>query len=113
MLKSAADVVARLKLPEASLANIREDVPGQTVPFAANIVTAGFTGGDACMDYYYASPFSFQIAQAGGEFQAEPVVRVNLPTPLMIALYEKLFEIKDSLPRDHPASEDEEEELHG
>jgi hypothetical protein len=107
MLKTAIQYAEKHGVPRAKLAEIREDVPGQTVPFAANIATAGFTGRDACMDYYYASPFSVQIAGQGGEFQADPVVRVNLPTGLMIAIYERLFELKNSLPRESSDSEED------
>ncbi len=107
MLKSAVQYAEKHKVSRAELVTIREDVPGQTVPFAANIATAGFSGRDACMDFYYASPFSVQIAGGGGEFQADPVVRVNLPTALMISIYERLAELKDSLPDDMADSKEE------
>ena len=112
MLKLAAQYFERHKVPSGALSVIKEDVPGQTVPFAANLATAGFTGRDACMDYYYASPFSVQIAGAGGEFQAEPVVRVSLPTALMLAIYERLIQLKGDLPRDETtlAEEDSDSE---
>lgn len=111
-LKSSEDLVkgivkfsAQHNVRMAKLCEIKEDVPGQTIPFVANIATAGFTGRDACMDFYYASPFSVQIAGMGGEFAAEPVVRVNLPTALMGAVYEQLDLLKDSLPREEQYEE--------
>lgn len=84
--------------PRTEVSDIDEDVPGQTITLAANIATAGHTGRDACMDFYYASPFSVQIAAQGGDFAAEPVVRVTLPTSLMLALHQKLQSLKDSMP---------------
>jgi hypothetical protein len=100
MVASIVTYAGHNHLKRMQLANINEDIPGQTVSFAANISSAGFTGRDACMDFYYASPFSVQIAGSGGEFAAEPVVRVNLPTMLMLALYEQLYSLKDSLPKE-------------
>lgn len=105
MLVSAWKFVAKNELARTSLAEINEDVPGQTVPFIANICTAGFTGRDACMDFYFASPFAAQIAGGGGDFQAEPLVRVSMPTMLMLAIYERLKELEPSLPRDKEPEE--------
>lgn len=110
MLKSAIQYAEKNNVARTELVTVREDVPGQTVPFAANLATAGFTGRDACMDFYYASPFSVQIAGQGGEFQVDPVVRVNLPTALMIAMYEKLMELKDSLPREPTDGENDDDD---
>ncbi len=100
MLIAARKYAERYQVPPIPLSEINEDVPGQTVPFIANLATAGFTGRDACMDYYNYSPFSVQIAAGGGEFQAEAVVRVNLPTALMLKIYDRLDELKSELPVD-------------
>ena len=90
-IKKIAEQNSFLSVP---LSDISEDVPGQTIPFVANIATAGYTDRDACMDFYYASPFAVQIAGMGGEFSADPVVRVTLQTALMMSIYERLSNVR-------------------
>ena len=97
---SVAKYLEQFAVQKVEIVKITEDVPGQTVTMGANIAAAGFTGRDACMDFYYASPFAVQIASRGGEFSAEPVVRVNMTTALMFAIYKKLESWEDSFPRE-------------
>ena len=100
MMTSISSYMDKNRVQRAELAQINEDVPGQTVTFSSNFTGAGFTGRDACIDFYYSSAFALEVAGKGGDFVAEPVVRVQLPTPLLRAMLERLNELRDSLPDD-------------
>ena len=106
LVSNAVGYAERNKFARTSLVDIREDAHGQTIPFSANLVAVGYTGRDACMDFYYASPFGVQIASAGGDLDAEPVVRVTMSTATMVAIYQRLEAIKVTLPNE------EESEVH-
>ena len=66
------------------------DEPSQTVALSANSITAALSGSEACMDYIHISPSAIERAAKGEDLFAEPVVRVNLSTGLMMAVIEKL-----------------------
>lgn len=74
------------------------DEPNQTIGLTANIVMASCSGEESALDFYHMSPFSVVEVQKGGGLFADPVVRVILPTSLLMALVDKLDQIKDSLP---------------
>jgi hypothetical protein len=69
--------------------------PTQTVGFTANLVPVAFSGPECCMDFYQLSPFMRSTMEKGGTdaIQAEPVVRVSLPTGLFHAMVHRLEEL--------------------
>jgi len=85
---------------EGSLDKLPEE-PAQTVCLAANIIATGWSGREACMDFYHASPFVLgMIATNNSKFTAEPIVRVNLSTGVLLALFSQLKLLKPSFPQD-------------
>jgi hypothetical protein len=74
--------------PLALLGSYEE--PSQAVGLAANVVPIAFSGSEACMDFYQMSAFMMSTLAKGADVYAEPVVRVTLPTGLLIALIAKL-----------------------
>lgn len=91
-------------VPTAQLYQVKEE-PNQTVPLAANIIAAAFAGRDACMDFYHASAFSIRGLGLGAGLYADPVVRITLTTPLLLAIYDALHAKKDKLPDDKEDSQ--------
>lgn len=90
-------VQLREKLPVGKLIDIAEE-PEQTVALAANIIVAGFSGAESCLDCYYASPFAMiNVQNGGGKLALEPVVRITLPTSIYFAMWKKLKEIAPAL----------------
>ena len=87
------------RIPAAQLFQVKEE-PNQTVPLAANIIAAAYAGREACMDFYHASSFSMRGLGLGAGFFAEPVVRITLTTPLLLAIHDGLEAKKDRLPDD-------------
>lgn len=71
----------------------------QTVVLAASIVLAGYAGTNGCMDFYYASPFSQQQVATVRKLSVEPVVRVNLASPLVFAIMDSLREAEKQFPK--------------
>ena len=70
----------------------------QSAVVTSSMILAGYTGTDGCLDFYYTSPFSIHSINLGNKIAVESVVRVNLPTPLLIALWRRLAELAPSLP---------------
>jgi hypothetical protein len=100
--KSARDFLARHAITSPNLLDISEESsqPASTVNLEANIIAMAFHGREACLDFYHASSFVWHNLGRGGKFYAEPVVRVTLPTALMMALYDSLEADKTSFPAD-------------
>lgn len=71
---------------------------GQTVVLSSTMVVTGYSGFDACLDFYNASPFAMQGVNAGGKLAIEAVVRVNMPTALVFAMWQKLKDLAPKLP---------------
>jgi hypothetical protein len=77
-----------------------EEEPSQVVDLAANIIVAGFSGREACFDFYFVSPYVLgQLAQ-GGKFAVDPVVRVILQSGLASAIVKSLQAFKEQFPND-------------
>lgn len=85
------------KFPSAKLTKI-EGKPQQCAVVTASYIFAGFSGTDACLDFYYISPFSVQSINILNKVSVEPVVRVNVPTYLLLAMLRELQKIAPSLP---------------
>jgi hypothetical protein len=56
----------------------------------ANFTTIGISGSETCVDFYHASAFAMNEAQRRGELELEPVVRIDLRTPLFVAMMEQI-----------------------
>lgn len=83
--------------PPGSLTDFLSNA-NQTVILPGSMVIAGYTGTDACMDFYHASPFSVQQVATIKKLSVEPVVRVHLPSPLMFAMLSALKRVSENLP---------------
>jgi hypothetical protein len=62
----------------------------QTVVLRASIVLTGFSGSDGCLDFYYTSPFSVEKSLVLNKMHVDPVVRVSLPSPLILSILREL-----------------------
>lgn len=62
----------------------------QTMVLAASFILAGFTGNDACIDFFYSSPFAHKQMSVFKKLSIEPIVRVNLPTVVLVAMINAL-----------------------
>jgi hypothetical protein len=65
----------------------------------SNIVGAGVSGGETCLDFYHMSPFSILKIQSTHKVALDPVVRVHVRTALFTALMKKLRQMLDELPK--------------
>jgi len=74
--------------------------PGQTVALAANMILVAYSGREACMDMYMASPFVLSQLSKNGKFAVRQVVRIILSSGLLLAILEKLAYLKDRFPED-------------
>lgn len=73
--------------------------PKQSVGLAVNLIAMAVTAREACLDMYYASTFILSKAVRGmGPLSADPVVRVSLPSAVLLALVARLESLRDSLP---------------
>lgn len=106
VLEVARDYLKRNRMSVAKLTDIKEE-PSQTAALAANLVAAAFSDTEACLDFYHASPFVMMSVKSGGDFAANPVVRVSLPTVLFVAMCEKLESMKAQI---QPVGDELEEE---
>jgi hypothetical protein len=76
--------------------------PSQTVALTANLVAVSHSGREACLDFYYSSPWVILQVKNGGEFASEPIVRITLSTGLLLAICEKLESVGSMLPHEIP-----------
>jgi hypothetical protein len=105
-LRSMEPIVGQVKAYLAKF-NIRvpsqldiKEAPNQTVTLDANIVAAGFSAREGCLDFYYVSPYAILGMRGGGDMYADPVVRVFVTTSNLVAIYDTLVANKASLPAD-------------
>jgi len=90
VVKTGGAFLAQIQHPSSPPVD-RDSVPNQTFTLDANIIVAGYSGREACMDLYYSSPqVKVALKRGGNEFRAEPVARVMLTTRLLIDIYEEL-----------------------
>jgi hypothetical protein len=105
MEKTIRDYHTKFKVSATSALDLK-DSPNQTVTLDANIVAAGFTAREACLDFYHVSPYVVLGMQTGGEMYADPVVRVILSSSNLLAMYDTLSANKSALPLDEMKEED-------
>jgi hypothetical protein len=91
----------KYKVAESSFLDLANQVePAQVATVESNIIIAGFSGREACIDFYHASPFARRGFGISGKMYAEPTVRVTLGLPLLMAIYDWLKSHKGELPAD-------------
>lgn len=79
----------------------KSSIPDQTFTLDSNIIVAGLSGREACLDLYNSSPqVKLALKMGSNEFRAEPVARVQLTTRLLMDIYDELSAKADSLPSD-------------
>lgn len=99
--KTAQDYMARHNVRKSTLFELKDQKePAQTATVEANIVAAGYSGREACMDFYHSSSFAMHGFGVTGKFFAEPTVRVTLALPLLMAIHDWLLSHKSELPAD-------------
>lgn len=80
------------------LYNITEE-PKETFALPVNLIATAVTSREACLDMYYADTFVISKAVRGiGDFKADPVVRISLPSAVLLGVIAKLESLRDSLP---------------
>ncbi|MDO9357895.1 MAG: hypothetical protein Q7T70_02740 [Polaromonas sp.] len=62
----------------------------QSVVLNSSVIMTGYSGSNGCMDFYYASPFAVQQIATLRKMALESIVRVNLPTGILLALIKEL-----------------------
>lgn len=105
-LKSVPEITANLSkfatqsnMSDTGLENLQSE-PQQTVALPANMILVSVSGYEACLDYYYYSPFVMVQVSKGGKFVVDPVARVMLSASLLLAILRELQSLGDNLPRD-------------
>jgi hypothetical protein len=97
-LEEGVKELEKSNFPQGKLSEIK-GTAHQSAAVSASMILAGYSGIEGCMDFYYTSPFSIHSINFGMKLSVEPVVRVSLPTPLLIALSRQLRELEPSLPK--------------
>ena len=99
------EYLARVKNPPSPEVD-KDKLPEQTFTLDANIMVAGFSDREACIDLYNSSAQAkVALKQGSGEFRAEPIARVFLTTRLLIDLFDELSAMVSKLPADVLADE--------
>lgn len=102
----AREHMKRFGIRESSLLELEnQEEPAQTATVESNIILGAFSGREACMDFYHASPYAMKEVGATGRLCAEPTVRVTLGLPLLMAIYDWLERHKGELPADEMEDE--------
>lgn len=87
----------RLGPKDIPLTAIKEE-PAQTVAFNANFVVSGYAGTEATMDFLFSSAFVLDhVAKNGNQIAVEPIVRVVLPTRLMLNVMKEATDISKKM----------------
>ncbi len=101
---SLTEITERVGVKPEPLSTITDE-PEQTVAFASNVVLAAVSGMDACLDFYQISSFSIAHAQVSRKVGADPVVRVDIRSALLLSLLHELSELESSFPPEQTESE--------
>jgi len=75
--------------PEGSVTQFSRNAD-QSVVLSSSVIMTGYSGSNGCMDFYYASPFAVQQMATLRKIALESIVRVNLPTSILVALIKEL-----------------------
>jgi hypothetical protein len=74
-----------------------EEEPKDTVAFDANFTLAAISGRQACLDFYYSSPFAFSASQGAKKLAVDPVLRVDLRAGLLMGVIDGIRKIVDEM----------------
>jgi len=72
--------------------------PEHVTSITANLILAAFSGREACLDFYNSSPFVLAVAQRGGKWALDPILRADLSTGLLLSIIDKMESLKSALP---------------
>ena len=64
--------------------------PEETVEFNANLIVIAISGREGCLDFYYASPFSKAAMVKTNKLAVDPVVRIAIPTAILVGMNRRL-----------------------
>lgn len=67
--------------------------PKDTVSFDANFTLAAIAGRQACLDFFYSSPFAFSASMGAKKLAIEPVLRVDLRASLLMGILAEMRKI--------------------
>ena len=96
---SFEDVVNLGAIKSEALTDFKED-PDDSANMKASLVACAFSGPDACLDFYDASPFVMAQAKQHpqGKLTLRGVVRIDTRTSLMISIFKHLRTLRDRFP---------------
>ena len=97
--------VRRNGLTEGRLDSFEEE-PSQTVALPANVFLIAYSGREACLDLYFASPYMMSRLSNNEQFAIDPVVRITLSTGLAWAIFLELEQLKAKFPAEEVAAAD-------
>ena len=95
---SYRDIAELTQLSTPKLTKITDE-PDQTVAFKANIISSAASGEDACIDFYYISPFAMRDLATNDKVSIDPVVRVDIQVNLFVSLLEELERVVKKYPQ--------------
>lgn len=81
------------------------DEPPHTVAMVASVAQTTFGGFEAEMSFYHVSPYGLHLAtvnEAADSVAVEPVVRVDLPTTMLVGIVRQLAVLIPKLPKSDP-----------
>lgn len=94
---SLAEIASRAHITLEPVSTFHAEAD-QTVEVDANIIAAGFSGNESCLDFYHASAFSIAALPSTNRLNLIPVVRVNSRTSLILGLIARLRELRENFP---------------
>ncbi len=83
-----------------------EEEPSQTVALTANVFLMAYSGREACLDLYFASPYMMSRLSKNEQFAIEPVVRITLSTGLAWSAFLELEQLREKFPAEEVAAVD-------
>lgn len=94
-----ADLIKATDIKPASLVPINDE-PDQTIELVANMLATAFSGREACLDFYDASPFAMAHAKGTNKLAIEPVVRIDIASSWLLAIVDRVRELQPQFPAD-------------
>jgi hypothetical protein len=96
-LERVAAFLERNGLARSPLLDLTEEPP-QTVHLAANVVAVAQAGRESCLDLYHVSPWSIRSVSTRNQLVIDPIVRIDMPTALLVPVVEQLVRLEHELP---------------
>jgi hypothetical protein len=99
--RTGHDYLTKINNPPSPKVDRASAESSQSFTLDANIIIAGYSGREACMDLYHSSAQARMAVKRGSnEYRAEPVVRVTLTTKLLMEIHDELAAIATTMPQD-------------